>query len=187
VNLGILFLREALALRCRLGLRMPSHVESRADLPIRRLVASFLEETQVEDPRLFKALSTLDDEGTRNLAGVLGRFDAQGVGVLEAEERLKARRILVRLRRPSTSSLALLNRVLDYLDLNGNGLLDGREVRLTDQVIETFQTTESKNDSLSDRELELLYAVLRGLDRDHDGRLSRAEQLRLQEMVAERR
>jgi hypothetical protein len=169
---------------CTLGYRMPSHVESRADLPIRGLVSSFLEETRVEDPRLFKALSPLDEEGQRNLAGVLGRFDERGLGLLEADERLKARRIVGRLRRPSTSSLALLNRVLDYLDLNGNGLLDGQEVRLASQVIGTFQTAESRNDSLSDRELELLYAVLRGLDRDHDGRLSRDERLRLEELLA---
>jgi hypothetical protein len=165
---------------------MPSHVESRADLPIHLLVASFLEETRVEDPRLFKELSALDEEGRRNLAGVLGRFDTQGNGVLEAEERLKARRVVGRLRRPSTAALALLNRVLDYLDLNGDGLLDRQEERLATQVIETFQTAESKNDSLSGRELELLYAVVRGLDGDHDGRLSRSERLRLQEIAARR-
>ena len=163
---------------------MPSHVESRADLPILPLVSSFLEETKIEDPQLHKALSALDEEGLRNLAGVLGRFDERGLGLLEADERLKARRIVGRLRRPSTPSLALLNRVLDYLDLNGDGLLDGKEVGLATQVIGTFQTAESKNDSLSERELELLYAVLRGLDRDHDGRLSRDERLRLQELLA---
>ena len=163
---------------------MLSHVESRADLPIHGLVTSFLEETRVEDPKLFKLLAALDDEGQRNLAGVLGRFDARGHGVLEPEERLQARRIVGRLRRPSTASLALLNRVLDYLDLNGNGLLDGQEARLASQVVGTFRTAESLGDSLSDREVELLYAVLRGLDRDHDGRLSRDERLRLQDLVA---
>ena len=74
--------------------------------------------------------------------------------------------------------------MLDYLDLNGNGLLDGQEARLASQVVGTFRTAESLGDSLSDREVELLYAVLRGLDRDHDGRLSRDERLRLQDLVA---
>ena len=181
-------MKRAAGLRgCTLWPRMPSHVESRADLPIDSLVTSFLEGTRVEDPRLFKALSALDDEGRRNLAGVLGRFDEKGLGDLEAEERLKARRIVGRLHRPSTSSLALLNRVLDYLDLNGNGLLDGQEVRLASQVIETFQSAESRSDSLSHKDLELLYAVVRGLDGDHDGRLSRPERLRLEEIAARRR
>lgn len=154
---------------------MPVYVESRADLVMQPVVDGFLSHTREEDPRLFKRLAALDDEGTRNLAGVLGRFDEHRNGHLEAEKRLLARRILGRIRKPSTFSLALLNRVLDYLDLNGNAILEEKEVGLFGQVCSIFQGAESKNETLSNRELELLYGYLRGLDRDNDGRLSRTE------------
>ncbi len=166
---------------------MPGYVESRRDLVIHPVVDEFLALTREEDPRLFKNLSALDEEGTRNLAGVLGRFDEKRNGQLDAEARLLARRVLGRIRKPSTSSLALLNRVLDYLDLNGNALLEEKEVGLFGEVCTVFQGAESKNESLSNRELELLYGCLRGLDRDHDGRLSRAELVALVSRRDERR
>jgi hypothetical protein len=164
---------------------MPNHVESRADLPIHRLVATFLAETRTEDPPLHKTISQLDDEGIRSLAGILGRFDERGDGQLDPAGRLQARRVVGRLRKPKASSLALMNRVLDYLDLNENGTLEDKELRLATDLFEAFQTAESDNDTLSDRELELLYAVLRGLDQDHDGRLSRKEREGLAVILAE--
>ncbi len=162
---------------------MRHRVESRSDLPVRSLVSSFLAETAEEDPRLHKALSSLDDEGLRNLAGVLGRFDEKNAGHLDAEKRLLARRVLGRLKRPSTPSLALLNRVLDYLDLNENALLEPKEVQLCVEICEVFRSAESENESLSDRELEMLYAALRGLDRDDDGRLSHEERRELRQAL----
>ena len=162
---------------------MQHKVESRSDLPVRSLASSFLAETAEEEPRLHKSLSALDEEGLRNLAGVLGRFDESNAGHLDAEKRLLARRILGRLRRPSTSSLALLNRVLDYLDLNENALLEPKEVQLCVEIFKVLQSAESANETLSDRELEMLYAVLRGLDRDDDGRLSQEERRRLREAL----
>lgn len=162
---------------------MQNRVESRSDLPVHALVNSFLAETVEEEPKLHRALSGLDDEGRRNLAGVLGRLDEHNVGHLDAEKRLLARRILGRLRRPSTASLALLNRVLDYLDLNDNAILEPKEVQLCVEIFEIFGSAESVNASLSDRELEMLYAVLRDLDRDDDGRLSHDERRKLREAL----
>jgi len=162
---------------------MRHRVESRADLPVRPIVESFLAETAEEEPRLHKALASLDEEGLRNLGGVLLRLDEKNQGHLDAEKRLLARRILGRMRRPSTSSLALLNRVLDYLDLNENALLEPKEVQLCVEICEVFQSAESVNETLSDRELEMLYAVLRGLDRDDDGRLSHEERRRLRDAL----
>ena len=162
---------------------MRHRVESRADLLLRPIVESFLSATAEEEPRLHKALSSLDEEGLGNLGGVLLRLDERNQGHLDAEKRLLARRILARIRKPSTKSLALLNRVLDYLDLNGNALLDGKEVQLCVEIFEVFQSAESVNETLSDRELEMLYAVLRGLDRDDDGRLSHEERRRLRDAL----
>lgn len=162
---------------------MHTRVHSRLDLPIRPLVDSFLTSTREEDPRLFKMLSTLDDEGKRNLAGVLGRFDREEVRALDPERRLWARRVLLRLRRPTTATLALLNRILDYVDVNSNTLLEPSEVRFFLEVSRAFEEVESPNETLSPRELGMLHAFLRAADRDHDGRLSPEERRHLRERL----
>ncbi len=160
---------------------MHARVHSRRDLALKPLVDRFLEHTREEDPRLHKLLSHLDTEGIHNLAGVLGRFDRDDVGELDAERRLHARRVLLRLRRPTTHALALLNRVLDYVDLNGNALLEQPELHLFLELARAFESAQSPNDTLSAHELGLLYAFLRASDHDHDGRLSADERHRLHE------
>ena len=154
---------------------MHTRVHSRRDLGLKPLVDRFLESTREEDPRLFKVLSALDPEGVHNLAGVLGRFDRDDTGALDAEHRLLARRVLLRLRRPTTALLARLNRVLDYVDLNGNSLIEKRELQLFLDLCRGFERAESDNDTLTAHELGLMYAFLRAADRDHDGHLSPEE------------
>lgn len=151
--------------------------------PPAELVPAFLAETDEEHGKLARELRALDHEGQRNLAGVLGRFDHRGRGALDARERLLARRVLGRLRRPSTPTLALLNRVLDYLDLNANAVLDEAELELCVEVLEVFSQADSKDDRLSDRELKMLYAVLRHLDANDNGRLDADERRRLSEAL----
>ena len=90
---------------------------------------------------------------------VLGRFDQKGRGELDPSQRLLARRVLTRLRRPDRRILALANRVLDYLDLNRNALLEENELELTIEIMELFSRVETQNDTLSERELEVLALV----------------------------
>jgi hypothetical protein len=87
------------------------------------------------------------------------------------------------MRRPPTATLALLNRVLDYLDVNGNTLLEPAEVQLFLDLSRAFEETQSRNDTLSAQELALLHAFLRAADGDHDGRLSQDERRRLREKL----
>ena len=152
-------------------------------IPPRELVETFLVETDEEHARLSRELRALDEEGRRNLGGVLGRFDQKGRGILDPRERLLARRVLGRLRRPSTPTLALLNRVLDYLDLNANAILEDGEVELCVEILEVFSRADTDDGRLSDRELRMLYAVLRHLDANHNGRLDADERKRLRECL----
>ncbi|MDX9720379.1 MAG: hypothetical protein RBU37_06515 [Myxococcota bacterium] len=143
------------------------------------LLSHFLEHTAQEDPALYERLIKVDEEGMRNLAGVLGRFDGASRAALEATSRLQACRILSRLHQPSTDSLATTNRILDYLDLNANSKLEESEIDLVVEVFELFARAESQNDTLSLRELQMLYASLRKLDRNSDLRLDAQERVEL--------
>lgn len=154
-------------------------VESRADLLLDTLVEAFLRHTDEEDPRLARELRKLDAEGRHNLGGVLGRFDERRTAELDATERLLARRVLLRLRRRTTGSLVLANKILDYLDLNADSLLSAKEVALCVDIFERFSGMESTNDTLSERELGMIYAILRDLDRDHDHALNPSERAAL--------
>ncbi|MBW2277397.1 MAG: hypothetical protein JRF63_07885 [Deltaproteobacteria bacterium] len=158
--------------------RKPLECES---LPMASLVDSFLAETAVEDPPLHGYLEKLDDEGRRLLAGVLGRFDQKGHGALDPSQRLLARRVLSRLRRPDREILALANRVLDYLDLNRNALLEESELELTIEIMELFSHIETDNDTLSGRELEMLYVVLRHVDTNDNGVIDAHEKTHLRQ------
>jgi len=159
----------------------PKKPLERASLPMASLVGSFLAETAQEDPTLHGYLDKLDDEGRRLLAGVLGRFDQKGRGELDASQRLLARRVLTRLRRPDRAILSLTNRVLDYLDLNRNALLEENELELTIEIMELFSRVETQNDTLSERELEMLYAVLRHIDTNDNGVIDAHEKVRLRD------
>ncbi len=152
-----------------LGVKMdarghPKRPLERKGLPLDSLVESFLKETEEESPSLAKYLKALVPHGRNELGGVLGRFDFQHRGHLNAEERLLARRVLGRLHRPSSAGLVLTNQILDYLDLNHNALLEPKEIEFCIEILEMFARADSDNDTVSEYELELLYAVLRDTD-----------------------
>jgi hypothetical protein len=131
------------------------------------LVADFLLRAAEEDDRLARALNKLDAEGQTNLAGVLGRFAPGGRGALGTEERMLTYRVLTRLKQADTQSLVLINRILDYLDLNANAVLEADEIEICLKILEAFARAESDNETLSRRELKMLYAALRHLDDNH--------------------
>jgi hypothetical protein len=147
----------------------------RSDLASSPVVDRFLESTAEEDASLHKALAALDAHGRGELGGILGRFDRRSAGELGPTERLYARRILGKLKKPERDSLALVNRVLDYLDLNANATLEEDELELCVEVLELFASADSVNDTLTEKELRMLYAVLRHLDADSSGRFERHE------------
>ncbi|HPS77450.1 MAG TPA: hypothetical protein PLS53_04780 [Thermoanaerobaculaceae bacterium] len=144
-------------------------------------VKAFLEATREEDPGLAKALGGLDEKCQLELAGVLGRFD--GSGLAPAQQRLMARRFLGRLRKPSAHGLEIANRVLDYIDRDGNARLDDHEAAVGLELLEAFACAESDNNSLSERELELLEGALRHFDRDSNRVLDEGELLRLRAAI----
>jgi hypothetical protein len=149
--------------------------EQRDALPLEQLVTSFMEHAHEEEPHAAAYLADLDADGQRELAGVLGRFDTKRRGKLDAPQRIFAYRILARLHRPSTASLTWTNKILDYLDLNANALIEENELDLISEIFSLFATAESDNDTLSERELEMLYAVLRFID-DNDTRFLEAHE-----------
>ncbi|HNS96924.1 MAG TPA: hypothetical protein PLJ27_02070 [Polyangiaceae bacterium] len=161
----------------------PQRPLERSSLPIERITDAFLAETKEESPELYKYLGHLDAQGRLELGGVLGRFDFRHKGELDAEQRLMARRVLGRLHRPATSMLVLVNRVLDYLDLNNNALLEPDEVELCVEIFELFAHADSDNDTVSEHELELLYAAIRQMDRDDNHALDALERRELREAL----
>jgi len=159
----------------------PKNPIHREDLQLDRLATTFISECTEEAPEIARQLSGLSDAGTRSLGGVLARFDSRGKGELDARERLLARRVISRLQKPTAESLALTNKVLDYLDLNMNALLDEEELELCLQMMDVFCRTESDNETLNTRELQSMYAVLRHLDRDGNGQLDPLERFELKQ------
>lgn len=143
--------------------------ERHADLHLTELVTSFFTHAREEEPNVTAYLEALDPDGHHELAGILGRFDPKRRGHLDPTQRLFAYRILGRLHRPTTHSLVQVNKILDYMDLNANSLIEENELELVTQVFELFAHAESDNDTLSERELDMLYAVLRHID-DNDSR-----------------
>ncbi|HPW55315.1 MAG: hypothetical protein KA072_10130 [Thermoanaerobaculaceae bacterium] len=154
-------------------------VMSRAELDEKAhtLVNAFLAATYEEDPGLAKSLAMLGEEGKLELAGVLGRFENRGLA--PAQQRLMARRFLGRLRKPTAQGLALTNRVLDFLDRQGSSRLDDRAIAIGLELLEAFARVESDNDTLSERELELLGKAVRLYDRDDNRVLDDQELERL--------
>jgi hypothetical protein len=153
----------------------PKRPFERASLPLNDLAQSFLSASFEEDPPLAKALSGLDNDGRNQLGGVLGRFDLRGKGELTPEQRLLARRVLTRLHKPSADGLVLTNKILDYLDFNVSAVLEDEEIETCVEILELFARVDSDNDTLSMRELEMLYAVLRYLDQNDNGQLDAVE------------
>lgn len=151
---------------------MTEHLE---DLNNSKIVADFIKHTLEEEPRLGRELNRLDANGKRELQGVLARFDQKNDGVLGVGERTHARRLLNLLREPGYDVLVVFNKVLDYMDLNANARIEESEFRLCIEVLTTFSKAESDNDTLSERELRGLYAVLRYLDKDDSHSIDKDE------------
>ena len=161
----------------------PKRPLERACLPLESLVDAFLADSQEESPSLAKYLGALDHRGRVELGGVLGRFDFHRRGSLDAEQRLMARRVLGLLQRPNADMLVLLNRVLDYLDMNNNALIEPDEADLCIEILESFAHADSANDTVSEYELELLYASIRLIDRDSNHSLDPYERRELHEAL----
>jgi hypothetical protein len=140
------------------------------------LLDTFLDRLEDQAPALARDLAPLSDEARRALGGVVGRFDRQRSGHLGENERRDAIRLLSLLRRPAEAeSLEWLNKVLDYLDFNANAVLEKSEFDETMGIFEDFRRVDDNNATLSQIELELLYAVLRHRDQDDSHRLERDE------------
>lgn len=155
---------------------------SDADLRARFLAATF-----EEDASLAAALSSLDEPASRALSGVLGRLVGPHAHELEPRARLSARRLLGPLRRHDAESLGLLNKVLDYLDLDLNGRLDEEEIELAARTLEAFAALTPPALQLSLPELRTLASALRSLDANDDHRLDVGERARLTESLSDLR
>jgi len=152
------------------------------------LIESFLVSLRNDDPHKAHQLEALDEEGKRQLAGILGRFDLRDQDALNPRELLKASRVLNKLQRPGDSgALVAMNKVLDYLDLNANAKLEDAEVELVLETLDAFAGIESDNATLSEHELELLYAVLRHLDSNDSHRLESDQRAKLRDRLREPR
>lgn len=140
-----------------------------------QLVEPFLTDTREEDPPLAAALARLDERGRGQLAGVLGRFGGSGRHELHATDRLLARRLLKPLRHHDQDALEMLNKILDYLDLDANGRLDEQELDLCADALESFARMSPPDHVMNRPELESLARVLRALDANDDHRLDATE------------
>jgi hypothetical protein len=149
------------------------------------LRARFLAATAEEDPALATSLGALDDLGARALSGVLGRLVGAGAYELDARARLAARRLLGPIRRHDAESLGLLNKALDYLDLDLNGRLDEDEIDLAARTLEAFAALTAPVLQLSLPELRTLASALRALDGNDDHRLDPGERARLTDGLAD--
>lgn len=145
----------------------------------------FLAATAEEDAALASSLTGLDEPGGRELSGVLGRLTGPNAHELDARARLAARRLLGPLRRHDTETLTLLNKVLDYLDLDTNGRLDEDEIDLATRCIEAFSALTPPALVLSVPELRTLAALLRAIDANDDFRLDHQERALLTEGLAD--
>lgn len=149
------------------------------------LLDAFLSETESEDEKLYKQLAKIRDEAGGELAEVLGRFNRSGGEALDAGERELARRVLKLLYRPNPKGLGLLSSILGYLDVNANAVLEHTESVLAIEVLELFCKADSANDTLSNKELEVLQAVLMHLDTDGNGVIDPSERTALRDELWE--
>ncbi len=138
------------------------------------LLAEFVRELDEEDPKLGKALAKLDADTSAVLEKILLRFDCDKGGTLESDECALASRVLGRVHRPSLKGMTALLGVLNYLDLNENQVLDHQELTLAVEILDLFCKADSVNDTLSVKELDMLLAVLKHIDRDGKGVLDAA-------------
>jgi len=144
-------------------------------------VSAFLADLDGEDAKLAKALGRLGDDATVHLEAVVARFDRAHSGKLDEGDRELARQILHLLHRPSPRGLELLASILAFLDCDTDRVLDHQELNLATEVLELFCKADSANDTLSNKELEVLQAVLMHLDKDGNGVLDEAERRALRD------
>ncbi len=148
-----------------------------------KLISGFLESLRGPQPdeKLAKALDRLDDEARVILGEVLQRFDRARAGALDGSDVLFATRVLNLLHRPSQTGLESVRKILAYLDCDTNRVLDHQEVTLATEVLELFCKADSENDTLSNKELEVLIAVLESIDKDGNGVLDLKERAALRD------
>ena len=144
---------------------------------------AYLSHAADEQPRVASAAAQLDDEGRRLLAGMVGRFDLRSNQSLNPKERLMVSRVLTRVRKIDTESLTALNKVLDYIDLNANAQIEPAELELGVELMEAFSSIESDDATMSARELEMLYAVLRNLDANDSRKLESDQRMKLRDRL----
>lgn len=147
----------------------------REELKLMEMAEEMILWTREDDQALAKSMEAVDDDGRRELGGIIGRFAGGPEGVKDPRVRLQVRRLLGRLRKMDAGMLVTMNRILDYMDLNADARLGKEEMELCLQLFEKFSGLVSHNQTLAAVELDLLYAVLRFVDRNGNGRLENAE------------
>lgn len=146
---------------------------------LEQTLKSYLSHAKEEMPKVASAAEQLDDEGRRLLAGVVGRFDLRDNRSLNEKERLMVARVFGRIRKVDHDTLLALNKVLDYIDLNANANIEAAELELGVELMEAFSGVESDDNTMSGRELEMLYAVLRNLDANDSRKLESDQRMKL--------
>src|SRR5690606_37886221 len=91
--------------------------------------------------------------------------------------------VLGKLHRPTARGVELIAAVLAYLAVDGGGdpALSRQEAQLAVEILELFCKADSVNETLSQKELDMLLAVLAHLDTDKSGRLDPDERTRLRD------
>ncbi len=143
--------------------------------------SSFASAIEGTHEKLAKALGRLGDDASEAFSDVVSRFDRKRAGALDDEERGLAVRVLSLLHRPSPRGLELLASILGYFDSDKQRALDYQEAALATEVLELFCKADSENDTLSNKELEVLHAVLEGLDVNGDGVVDAGERRSLRD------
>jgi hypothetical protein len=175
---------RARARAATLATQPPPVLATRMNIDLR---VRFVAATTEEDPALGAALAGLDERGSRELSGVLERLVGPHAHELDARARLFARRLLGPLRHRDAESLGLLNKALDYLDLDTNGRLDEEEIELAARCLEAFAALTPPELELSKPELRTLSSLLRALDANDDHRLDAGERQQLLEGIGDLR
>lgn len=149
------------------------------------LLDAFLSDIESDDSKLAKQLGKIRDEAEDNLVEVIARFKHGDGDSLSEPERKLACRVLTLLHRPSPKGLELLSSILGYLDMNTNSKLEHAEAMLAVEVLELFCKADSDNDTLSNKELEVLQAVLMHIDADGNGVIDATERTALRDELWE--
>lgn len=134
-----------------------------------QIIASFFESNDKIAER-FKKFTT--DE---TLEALLQRFDYSQTGTLDTEQSTLANKVVGKMHTPSSKGFALMLQVFDYLDVGKNQTLEHEELNLAIEILDLFCKSDSVNDTLSAKELGLLLAALKRLDKDSNGVLDNSE------------